>query len=60
MDRLKFLCENTLMHTVDNENVCSILIDANKYGATDLKKYCYDYLLKNFAEVHLTKGFEDL
>lgn len=48
------------MHTVDNENVCSILIDANKFCANELKKYCQNYLLKNFAEIHTTKGFEDL
>ena len=28
---LKYLCENTLMHNVDNDNVCALLIDANKY-----------------------------
>lgn len=31
LEGLKYLCENTLMLNVDNENVCSLLIDANKY-----------------------------
>ena len=31
LDGLKYLCENTLMHNVDNDNVCSLLIDANKF-----------------------------
>jgi hypothetical protein len=31
LDRLKFLCENTLMQSVDNENVIATLIEANKY-----------------------------
>ena len=31
LEGLKYLCENTLMHNVDNDNVCALLIDANKY-----------------------------
>lgn len=31
LEGLKYLCENTLMHNVDNDNVCSLLIDANKF-----------------------------
>ena len=30
LDSLKFLCENTLMQNVDNDNVVSVLIEANK------------------------------
>ena len=41
LEKLKYLCENTLMHNVDNDNVSSLLIDANKYGAQELKKFCY-------------------
>lgn len=60
LERLKYLCENTLMHNVDNENVCALLIDANKYQANELKKFCQNYLIKNFSEVSQTKGFEEL
>jgi hypothetical protein len=31
LEGLKYLCENTLIHNVDNHNVCSLLIEANKY-----------------------------
>jgi hypothetical protein len=31
LEGLKYLCENTLMHNVDHDNVCNLLIDANKY-----------------------------
>ena len=51
LEGLKYLCENTLMHNVDNENVCSLLIDANKYSANELKKFCQTFLMKNFSEV---------
>ena len=59
LEGLKYLCENTLMHNVDNDNVCALLIDANKYSSTELKKFCINYLIKNFAEVQNTRGFED-
>jgi hypothetical protein len=51
LEGLKYLCENTLMHNVDNENVCALLIDANKYSANELKKFCQTYLMKNFSDV---------
>jgi hypothetical protein len=31
VENLKVLSENTLIHNVDNENVCDYLIDANKF-----------------------------
>merc|ERR1711976_172280 len=43
LEGLKYLCENTLMHNVDNDNVCSLLIEANKYASGELKKFCIDY-----------------
>ena len=48
LDSLKFLCENTLMQNVDNDNVLSILIEANKCQSADLKKYCISFLINNF------------
>lgn len=48
------------MHHVDNENVCTLLIEANKYSALDLKKFSIDYLMKNFSEIQNTKAFEEL
>lgn len=60
LEGLKYLCENTLIHNVDNDNVCSLLIDANKYSALELKKFCQTYLMKNFSEVSNTKAFEEL
>ena len=60
LDSLKFLCENTLMQNVDNDNVVSVLIEANKCQSVELKKYCITYLIKNFSEVSTSKGFEEL
>lgn len=60
LEGLKYLCENTLIHNIDNDNVCSLLIDANKYSAQEMKKCCQNYLIKNFQEVSQTKAFEEL
>ena len=59
LEGLKYLCENTLMHNVDNDNVCSLLIEASKYSSTELKKFCINYLIKS-SDVSSMKGFEDL
>ena len=60
LERLKDLCENTLMHNVDTDNVCALLIDAHRYSASELKKFCLNFLFKNFNDVNNTKGFESL
>ena len=60
LEGLKYLCENTLINNVDNDNVCSLLIDASKFSALELKKCCQSYLIKNFQEVSETKAFEEL
>lgn len=35
LDGLKTLCENILKHSVDHENVCSILRNADRYQVRD-------------------------
>ena len=60
LEGLKYLCENTLMHNVDNDNVVALLIDSNKYSSMELKKFCQNYLIKNFSDVSQSKSFEEL
>jgi SpoVK/Ycf46/Vps4 family AAA+-type ATPase len=60
IENLKILCENTLIHNVDNENVADYLIESHSFSAHELKKFCMEYLMKNFSEVQDTKGFENL
>jgi hypothetical protein len=60
LDRLKFLCENTLMQSVDNENIIPTLIEANKYQSVELKKFCFNFLIRNFTEISSSKTFEEL
>ena len=60
LEGLKYLCENTLIHNVDIENVCELLIDAHRFSANELKQFCMKFIIKNFSEVNQTQGFENL
>ncbi|CEL93311.1 unnamed protein product [Vitrella brassicaformis CCMP3155] len=60
LDGLKQLCENILIHSVEIDNVCNLLKQADQYQATDLKNHCLTYLIKNFDAVSKTTSFEDL
>ena len=57
---LKSLCENCLIHNVENDNVCDLLIISSACSANDLKKFCISYVVKNFQDISNTKGFENL
>lgn len=60
LDGLKALCESTLVHNVDVENVCTLFSRAHRCSALDLKNYCLDYIFKNFETVQHTKAFDAL
>ena len=45
---------------MDNENVVALLIDSHRFSALELKKFCMIYMIKNFGDVQITKGFEAL
>lgn len=60
LDGLKHVCENVLMHSVEIENVCTLLRHADQYMATELKHYCLAFILKNFDQVAYTQSFDDL
>lgn len=53
IDGLKTLCETALMHSVDATNVCTVLLTAHRYSATDLKRHCLDFVLKHHDVVPL-------
>lgn len=57
---LKKLCQNCLIHAVCVENVCDILILANRHSANELKRFCLSFMTKHFPEVNTTQGFEHL
>jgi len=60
LDGLKHVCENVLVHSVEIENVCSLLRHADQYMAQELKRYCLSFILKNFDQVAYTQSFDEL
>jgi len=60
LDGLKHVCENVLVHSVEIDNVCSLLTHADRYMAQELKRYCLSFILKNFEQVAYTQSFDDL
>lgn len=58
LDGLKALCESTLVHNVDSENVCTLFRTAHRCHAVDLKKFCLDYIFEQFEAVSTTRAFE--
>uniref|UniRef100_A0A0G4GSZ3 BTB domain-containing protein n=1 Tax=Chromera velia CCMP2878 TaxID=1169474 RepID=A0A0G4GSZ3_9ALVE len=60
LDGLKRLCESSMAHSIERENVCQLLRSADKYLAKDLKEKCMQYIKKNKKEVLRTDGFRSL
>jgi len=60
LDGLKHVCENVLVHSVEIENACALLRHADQYMASELKKYCLTYIIKNFDQVSYAQGFDEL
>lgn len=60
IENLKALCENSLIHNVDNDNVAGYLMDAHWYQAHDLKKFCMEYIIRNFNEVNGLDALENI
>jgi hypothetical protein len=60
LDGLKHVCENVLMHSVEMDNVCSLLRHADRFLAQELKRYCMSFILKNFDQVTASSSFEEL
>lgn len=47
LDKLKYKCEKIILEGVDEENVSSILVDADKYNAKNLVKSCVEFIVKH-------------
>jgi len=57
---LKDACESLLTQTMNDANVISLLEVAEKHQALQLKHYCTEFLLRNFARLSVTEQFEHL
>ena len=55
---LKEFCEQFMVSHLSVENVCDVLILADKHSAIDLKKYCINFIKRRLRSVINTKGWK--
>jgi len=59
LPRLKEICENEIIKSIDAKNVASLLESADKYNAMLLKNFCLDFILHNYVEVRNCREFKE-
>ena len=57
LPRLQSMAQDAITRSVDAKNVCSFLIGAGKYRATELKTFCIRFIINNFAQVQASGSF---
>ena len=60
IDRLKRICEQSILSSISNETACTILQAADTVNAAMLRKRAIEYILRHYDSVVKTTGFEDL
>jgi len=60
LERLKALMELMLSKALDIETACPILEIAQRFGAAQLKRIAFEYILTNYERVSKTSGFMDM
>ena len=59
-DSLKGLCEKILINSIEIANCCYLLKIADRYSASELKKFSLNFIMKSFDQVVTTESFEEL
>lgn len=60
IDRLKIMCESTIMANIDTENAAAIFHTSDMHNATSLRERSMNFIVHNFDDVSKTAGFEHL
>mmetsp|Transcript_31762 Transcript_31762/g.90585 ORF Transcript_31762/g.90585 Transcript_31762/m.90585 type:complete len:512 (-) Transcript_31762:53-1588(-) len=60
VERLKRLCENKILASINIDSAALILQAANLHMAHGLRQSCMDFILRNFDVVSKTPAFEDM
>jgi hypothetical protein len=60
MDRLKALMEHLLSRALDVDSSCVILEIAHRFGANQLKKLAFEFILTNYDSVSRTTAFSEM
>jgi len=60
VERLKRLCEQTILSSINIDSAALILQAANMHVAHGLRQTCLDFILRNFDAVSKTPAFEEM
>jgi hypothetical protein len=58
IDRLKNMCEQTIMTNIDMDNAAAIFHASDMHNASSLREMTMNFILQNFDEVSKTPSFE--
>ena len=58
MDRLKAVCEQTILASINIDNACTILHSADLHASTVLRGKALDFVRRHYDEIVKTKSFE--
>lgn len=60
IERLKSMCENKMLASVDSDNVSELFAAADLHHATGLHSRCLRYIVQHFDAVSKTSAFEEM
>ena len=60
VERLKKLCENFMLSSINIENAAHILYSADMFDAKSLRERCISYIITYFNDISKTKAFEEV
>lgn len=60
VERLKAVCQNTMIECLDSSNAGSLFSSADKHNAAHLRALAFNYIVANFDEVSTTPDFEEM
>ena len=60
LERLKRICEQSILSTISIENACDILQSSDMVNAATLRKRAIEYVVRSYDAVVKTPGFEEL
>eukprot|EP00928_Gymnodinium_smaydae_P008896 TRINITY_DN1327_c0_g2_i2.p1 TRINITY_DN1327_c0_g2~~TRINITY_DN1327_c0_g2_i2.p1 ORF type:complete len:504 (-),score=110.69 TRINITY_DN1327_c0_g2_i2:52-1563(-) len=60
VERLKKLCEQKILASINVDTAATVLQTANLHSASGLRQHCLDFILRHFDAVSKTEAFEEM
>ena len=60
IERLKAVCQNSMLDCLDCNNAASLFASADKHNAAHLRALAFNFIIHNFDEVSVTADFEEM